>query len=84
MPIVDLAGFTITMDSVRPCSKYLQAIQDFHTPRNITDIFSWFGLVNNVSYTYIMALRMQPYRQLLKPGTTITWSRELDEIFKES
>ena len=45
---VEFAGFVITTDSVKPCPKYLQAIQDFPTPRNITDIRSWFGLVNQV------------------------------------
>ena len=43
---VEFAGFEITRTSVKPCSKMLQSIQDFPTPKNITDIRSWFGLVN--------------------------------------
>ena len=35
---VEFAGFSITMNNVRPCNKYLQAIREFPTPRNITDI----------------------------------------------
>lgn len=81
---VEFAGFTVTMDNVRPCSKYLRAIRDFPTPRSITDIRSWFGLVNQVSYAFSMANRMRPFRQLLKPGNTFTWNASLEELFAES
>ena len=72
------------MDSVRPYKNYLQAIRDFPTPKNLTDVRSWFGLVNQVSYVFSMAERMQPFRQLLKPSKTFTWDDQLDNIFNES
>ena len=81
---VEFADFTVTMDSVRPCTKYLRAINDFPTPRNITDIRSWFGLVNQVSYAFSMAGRMLPFRQLLKQGNTFTWNADLEEAFRAS
>ena len=81
---VEFAGFTITMNNVRPCYKYLQAIREFPTPRNITDIRSWFGLVNQVSYAFSMAERMLPFRELLKPGNSFAWNDELEDIFAES
>ena len=80
-PTVDFAGFTITMTDVRPCSRYLEAIRDFPEPRNITDVRSWFGLVNQVAYAFSMAERMLPFRKLLKNGERFTWSPELDDIF---
>lgn len=83
-PTVDFAGFTITPDDVRPCSRYLKAIQDFPRPRNLTDVRSWFGLVNQVAYAFSMAERMQPFRRLLKSGERFVWSPELDDIFRES
>ena len=83
-PEVEFAGFTISMNSVRPCEKYLQAIRDFPTPQNITDIRSWFGLVNQVSYAFSMADRMQPFRQLLKPDNQFIWNDQMDRIFNES
>ena len=49
---VEFAGFEITAGSVRPCRKFLYAIIDFPQPRNITDIRSWFGLINQVSYAF--------------------------------
>lgn len=29
---VEFGGFIVTMDSVRPCTKYLRTIHDFPTP----------------------------------------------------
>lgn len=81
---VEFAGFEITTDSVRPCRKYLQTILDYPTPKDLTDIRSWFGLVNQVSYTFSMADRMLPFRQLLKPTTPFKWDEDLQRAFDES
>ena len=81
---VEFAGFQITSTNVRPCKKYLDAIRDFPTPTNITDVRSWFGLINQVSYAFAATERMLPFRQLLKPGTPFKWDSELNELFEES
>ena len=83
-PVDDFAGFTITMDSVLPSSKYSDAILNIPVPRNIHDIRAWFGLVNQVSYAFSMAERMLPFRALLKAGQQFRWDTELQEIFDES
>ena len=58
--MVEFAGFVITMNSVQPSDKHLEAICDFPTPTNITDVRSWLGLVNQVAYVFaareVMAL----------------------------
>jgi len=81
---VEFAGFEVTLNNVRPCRKYLQAIYDFPTPRNITDVRSWFGLVNQVSNAFSMAKRMQPFRQMFKPGQKFEWTDNLNHLFEES
>lgn len=81
---VEFAGFEITPTTVRPCARYLEAIQHFPTPQNITDVRSWFGLVNQVSYTFAAAERMLPFRELLKAGTRFHWTDELDRLFNET
>ena len=83
-PVVDFAGFTITMDSILPSPKYSDAIQNFPVPRNIHNIRSWFGLANQVSYAFSMAERMLLFRSLLKAGQQFRWDTELQEIFDES
>ena len=60
------------------------AIRDFPRPRNVTDVRSWFGLVNQVAYTFTMAERMQPFRKLLLHGVRFEWSPELENVFRES
>ena len=81
---VEFAGFEVTADSVSPCRKYLQAILDFPRPKNITDIRSWFGLLNQVSYAFSMTDKMQPFRSLLQPKSVFKWTDELDVLFEES
>ena len=81
---VEFAGFEITKDTVRPCKKYIKAIADFPTPRNLTDIRSWFGLVNQVSYAFSMADTMLPFRELLKPSNKFHWNDILQKAFEQS
>ncbi|KAK3731603.1 hypothetical protein QZH41_004849 [Actinostola sp. cb2023] len=81
---VEFAGFEITPDSVRPCKKYLDAIRNFPTPANITDMRSWFGLINQVSYAFAATNRMLPFRQSLKPGESFNWNNTLNQLFEES
>ncbi|KAK7489601.1 hypothetical protein BaRGS_00019235 [Batillaria attramentaria] len=81
---VEFAGFEITPTTVRPCARYLEAIQNFPTPRNITDVRSWFGLINQVSYAFASADRMLPFREALKPGTRFEWTDRLNHLFEES
>jgi len=66
-----LTGFEITLDNVCPAKKYLDAMYNFPTPTNITDIRSWFGLVKQASYAFASAEHMMPFRLLLKPNTLI-------------
>ena len=81
---VEFAGFEITNNTVRPCKKFLRAIMAFPTPKNITDVRSWFGLVNQVAYAFSMAERMLPFRNLLKPAMPFRWDDSLDQLFEES
>ena len=62
----------------------LRAITDFPTPKNITDVRSWFGLVNQVSYAFSMKETMLPFRELLKAKIPFVWSDELQEAFENS
>jgi len=82
--IVEFAGFEITNDSVRPSPTLIRAITDFPSPQNITDVRSWFGLVNQVSYAFSMADKMLPFREMLKPKNSFYWDSELETLFTES
>ena len=62
---VDIAGFLITSDRVKPTPKIIVAIENFPTPTNITGIRSWFDLINQVSYAFAQAPIMASFRELL-------------------
>ena len=81
---VEFTGFEITNSSVRPCPKLFDAIRNFPVPTNITDMRSWYGLVNQVAYTFASAEVMSPFRRLLSPTIKFEWTPELDDAFTKS
>jgi hypothetical protein len=48
---VEFAAFEITMEGIRPTDKYIKAIRNFPTPIIISEVRSWFGLINQVAYS---------------------------------
>lgn len=81
---VEFAGFEISHNTVKPCSRIIEAIREFPTPQNITDVRSWFCIVNQVLYAFAAAERMLPFRDLLKPGKPFVWTVELEQIFNDT
>ena len=81
---VDFGGFRISSDTVEPLPKYLDAIRNYPTPKNITDIRSWFGLVNQVSHYSQLRLLMEPFRPFLSPKVEFVWTDELNQLFELS
>ena len=61
-----------------------ELITEFLKPKNITDVRSWFGLLNQVVYAFSMAERILPFKDLLKPATPFHWDDSLDQLFEES
>jgi len=81
---VDFAGFCVSESSVTPLPKYIDAIRHFPKPSSITDIRSWFGLVNQVaSYAQLRDV-MAPFRPYLSPKQKFEWTPELDDAFEAS
>ena len=81
---VEFAGFQITNDSVAPIPTFLKALEKFPTPRSITDIRSWFGLVNQAAYSFCKTEAMAPFRNLLKKNSKFTWNEDLETSFKKA
>ena len=81
---VDFAGFHISENTIEPLPKYINAIQDFPTPTSITDVRSWYGLVNQVSNYAQLRDHMAPFRSLMSPKTKFCWNEELDRAFEKS
>ena len=81
---VQFAGLQLTLSGVAPSQSMLSAIQDFPTPQNITDAWSWFGLVNQVAWAFSLGPVMQPFRDLVKPSSKFVWDQSLEEAFQKS
>ena len=56
----------------------------FPTPKNSTDIKSWFGLVNQVSSYAQLRDIMSPFRPFLSPKVKFEWDDCLDKAFNQS
>lgn len=81
---VDFVGFTVTMDGVKPSREFIKAVEEFPTPRDLTGVRSWFGLINQVNYAYSQSSLMLPFRHLLKPGEKFAWTEEINKSFEDS
>ena len=81
---VEFAGLNVTNDGVTPSRSILTAISDFKIPTDITKARSWFGLVNQVSWSYAISPIMEPFRHLIKPNQTFYWDDNLTNIFNAS
>ena len=84
LPSVDFAGFRITPDAVEPSPKHLEAIASYPAPQNITDMRSYFGLVNQVAHYAQLRDMMAPFRKFLSPKVPCEWNDELEKTFQES
>ena len=81
---VEFAGFLVSENEIEPLPKYLDAISNFHTQKNVTDIRSWFGLANQVSNYAQLRDLMMPFKPFLSPCVAFSWIPELENKFKES
>ena len=81
---VDFLGFRITDTGVKPSPSFIDNILSFPSPQSLTDVRSWFGAINQISYTFAQTTAMLPLRHLLSSKVPFLWSDELEEAFQES
>ena len=81
---VEFAGFLITQDDVKPLPKYLDGIRNFSRPTNISEVRSFFGLVNQVSHYARLTDLMAPFKPLLSPKTRFQWNDDLEQSFQRA
>ena len=62
---VEYAGLVISDTGVKPPPELFQSIRAFPTPRNITDVRAWFGMVAQVAFAFSELPVMAPFRHLL-------------------
>ncbi len=82
--VVDFAGYTITLDSIKPTAKMLKAIKEFPTPTSIKGIWGWFGVIAFVSYAFALSTAMTPFRELLETKKKFYWDDTLEKLFVDT
>ena len=78
---LEFVGFWVAEDGVKPTAETLQAISEFPRPSDITGVRSWFGLVEQVAFSFSKTRLMEPFRDLLQPKQKFAWSEELQAAF---
>ena len=76
---IEFVGFNLTSDGFTPTKDTIQAIQEFPRPKNLTGVRSFFGLVEQVSYTFSKAHQMEPFRALLSSKNEFSWNQKLQQ-----
>ena len=61
MDKINFAGFNITPTGLCPSECLMDAIIHFAIPTNITDVRSWFGLINQAAYSFSLTDEMLPF-----------------------
>ncbi len=81
---IEFAGLKISSNGIQPSEKILKAIQDFPPPQDLTQARAFFGLLNQVQWAYANSSKMSPFRELVKPNSNFSWTKELRELFEEA
>ena len=80
---VEFAGFKLGGGEIRPLDKHIEAIRDFPVPATITDMRSFYAMVEQVSYCAPVKEELTVFREHLKKGSTFYWDEQLDKLFKK-
>ena len=82
---VDFGGFRLSSTGIQTSPHLLKSMRDFPRPRNLTDLRSWFGLVNQLGkFSKELTEIMVPFRPLLTQDAVFQWLPEHDHAFVEA
>ena len=82
---VKYVGYVLSPEGTKADPEKLAAIADFPTPTNLTELRSFFGLVNQLGdFVTGIAHAADPLRPLLKAKNVFKWEPVHDEAFKKT
>ena len=79
---VEFCGFRVTNDGIIPSEATIKSVKDFPRPTSLTDIRSFFGLIEQVSFCFAKSTYMEPFRNLLTSKEQFTWNQSLQNAFE--
>ena len=81
----DFGGFHLSETGIQCSFDLLKSIRDFPRPKNLTDLRSWFGLVNQFgNFSQEITQIMEPFRPLLQKNSCYLWLPEHEQAFNEA
>ncbi|UYV82200.1 K02A2.6-like [Cordylochernes scorpioides] len=81
--IIKVLGHLVSEEGIRPDPGKKEAIINFPTPKNTTDVRSFIGLCSYYRrFVRNFANKAKPLHELLKNNTRFVWSKEQDESFQ--
>lgn len=81
-PQVQFCGYNISHQGISADMTKVSAIRDFPKPANLTERRSVMGLVNQLAeFTPDIAATVQPFRPLMSPKYSFTWTADHDQAF---
>ena len=84
-PSVSYLGHKIDAEGLHPLPDKLQAIKEAPTPRNVTDLKSYLGLLTYYGkFLPNLSTKLQPLYQLLVKDCTWQWTKAQEKAFQES
>ena len=82
---VEYLGHIIDKDGLYPAPEKVQAIQDAPEPRNLSELKSFLGLINNYSkFMSNLAMFLSPLYRLMQKDVKWSWTKEHFEAFKQA
>ena len=64
---VEFAGFRVTSGRIKPGRKILRDIENFPEPRTLSTARSWFSLIEQMAWSYLISDTLTNFRDLVKP-----------------
>ena len=76
-------GLVIGPSGIRVSDAMTDSIRNFPRPKTLTDMRSFFGLVEQAAFSFYKTECMGPFRELLKgkKGEAFEWTEELQMAF---
>ena len=72
---VKVLGHVVSAEGVSADPQKLEVIRNLPTPKNVTEVRSFLGMVNHVSkYAKHLASKTKPLRELLKKKNMALWT----------
>ena len=84
-PSVSYLGYKIDGEGLHPLPEKVKAIQDAPTPKNVTELKSYLGLLTYYGkFLPNLSTHLAPLYQLLRHNTKWKWSVAQEKAFKKS